>query len=138
MTLGKRLFSLADFAALQMADFGRQIFNRAGHNAQRRKEHGVTVAGITCVEMVSTFNPSFLATCASTLGSMVAKLPTGPEIAQVAISSRAARRRFRSRAKAAKWLASLMPKLVGSAWMAVAAANRDDGQRFFDADLQRV
>ena len=37
--------------------------------------------------MGSTFNPSFLATCFSTLGLMFAKVPTAPEIAQVDISS---------------------------------------------------
>ena len=46
--------------------------------------------GITWVETGSTVRPSFSATCASTRGSMLAKVPTAPEIAQVAISSRAA------------------------------------------------
>ena len=45
--------------------------------------------GITWVETGSGFRPSFFATCSSTRGSMLAKVPTAPEIAQVAISSRA-------------------------------------------------
>ncbi len=50
-------------------------------------------------------------------GSTLAKVPTGPEMAQVAISARAATNRLRLRVKAAKWPASLTPKVVGSAWM---------------------
>ena len=46
--------------------------------------------GITWVETGSTFSPIIFATCASTRGSILAKVPTAPEIAQVAISSRAA------------------------------------------------
>ena len=46
--------------------------------------------GITCVETGSTFNPSFVATCASTRGSILANVPTAPEMAQTEISSRAA------------------------------------------------
>ena len=42
--------------------------------------------GITCVEIGSTFKLSFFATYASILGSMLAYVPTGPEIAQVEIS----------------------------------------------------
>ena len=57
--------------------------------------------GITCVETGSISSPSFLATCASTRGSIFAKVPTAPEMAQVAISRRAATSRSRLRAKAA-------------------------------------
>ena len=46
--------------------------------------------GITCVDTGSGLRPSFAATCSSTRGSMLAKVPTAPEIAQVAMSSRAA------------------------------------------------
>ena len=57
--------------------------------------------GMTCVETGSTVSPSLSATCCSTKGSMLAKVPTAPEMAQVAISARAATRRSRLRAKAA-------------------------------------
>ena len=57
--------------------------------------------GMTCVDIGSIDRPSFCATCASTRGSTLAKVPTAPEIAQVAISARAATRRARLRAKAA-------------------------------------
>ena len=46
--------------------------------------------GMTWVEIGSGVRPSSLATCSSTAGSMLAKVPTAPEMAQVAISSRAA------------------------------------------------
>jgi hypothetical protein len=46
--------------------------------------------GMTCVETGSGRRPSFFATCSSTAGSMLAKVPTAPEMAQVATSSRAA------------------------------------------------
>ena len=45
--------------------------------------------GITCVETGSTLSPIFSATWASTSGPTFANVPTAPEIAQVAISSRA-------------------------------------------------
>jgi hypothetical protein len=45
--------------------------------------------GITCVEIGSGLSPSSAATWASTRGSMFANVPTAPEIAQVATSSRA-------------------------------------------------
>ena len=57
--------------------------------------------GITWVETGSGFSPIFSATCASTRGSILAKVPTAPEIAQVAISSRAATSRARARANSA-------------------------------------
>ena len=46
--------------------------------------------GMTWVETGSTASPIALATCASTRGSTCAKVPTAPEIAQVATSLRAA------------------------------------------------
>ena len=45
--------------------------------------------GITCVEIGSGLSPIALATCSSTRGSIWAKVPTAPEIAQVATSWRA-------------------------------------------------
>ena len=43
--------------------------------------------GMTWVEIGSTASPIFFATCASTRGSTWAKVPTAPEIAQVATSA---------------------------------------------------
>ena len=57
--------------------------------------------GITWVETGSGLRPSFFATCSSTRGSMLAKVPTAPEIAQVEISSRAATSRARARENSA-------------------------------------
>ncbi len=54
--------------------------------------------GITWVEIGSGLSPIISATCASTRGSMLANVPTAPEMAQVAISSRAWIRRTRLRA----------------------------------------
>ena len=71
---------------------------------------------MTWVETGSGTSPICAATCASTAGSTLAKVPTGPEIAQVAISRRAACSRSAARANSAWWPASLSPKLVGSAW----------------------
>ena len=72
--------------------------------------------GMICVDTGSGTRPSFFATCASTRGSMLAKVPTAPEIAQVAISRRAVTRRSRLRANSAQWPASFSPNVVGSAW----------------------
>ncbi|CAM5456010.1 hypothetical protein SCANM63S_04584 [Streptomyces canarius] len=57
--------------------------------------------GITWVEIGSTLSPIALATWASTRGSICAKVPTAPEMAQVAISLRAATRRSRARVNSA-------------------------------------
>ena len=45
--------------------------------------------GITWVETGSGARPMLSATCSSTRGSILAKVPTAPEMAQVAISLRA-------------------------------------------------
>ena len=56
---------------------------------------------ITWVETGSTASPICFATCSSTRGSMLAKVPTAPEIAQVATSFRAAIRRCLQRSNSA-------------------------------------
>ena len=53
--------------------------------------------GITCVLIGSGVRPSFAQTCSSTCGSILANVPTAPEIAPVAISARAMRSRSRLR-----------------------------------------
>ena len=57
--------------------------------------------GMTWVEIGSGTNPILSATWRSTAGSMLAKVPTAPEMAQVAISVLARRNRSRARPKAA-------------------------------------
>ena len=57
--------------------------------------------GMIWVETGSTRRPMALATWASTRGSTCAKVPTAPEMAQVATSLRAASRRRRARANSA-------------------------------------
>ena len=57
--------------------------------------------GITWVETGSGESPSFFATYSSTLGSMLAKVPTAPEIAQVETSCLAAINRARQRVNSA-------------------------------------
>ena len=57
--------------------------------------------GMTWVETGSGASPICAATCASTCGATLAKVPTGPEIAQVAISRRAAFSRPAARANSA-------------------------------------
>ena len=54
--------------------------------------------GMTWVLIGSGRRPSLSQTCASTAGSMLAKVPTAPDIAPVATSSRAASSRRRLRA----------------------------------------
>ena len=57
--------------------------------------------GMICVEIGSTDSPIAFATWASTRGSTCAKVPTAPEIAQVATSLRAASSRSRARVNSA-------------------------------------
>ena len=58
-------------------------------------------AGRYWVEIGSGVRPSFLQTYSSTEGSILAKVPTAPEIAQVATSARAAIRRVLQRLNSA-------------------------------------
>ena len=58
-------------------------------SASAAKKAACRSRGITWVETGSGTRPSLAATSASTAGSMFAKVPTAPEIAQVATSSRA-------------------------------------------------
>ncbi len=57
--------------------------------------------GMIWVEMGSAARPILPATYSSTKGSILANVPTDPEMAQVAISRRAASRRFRLRRNSA-------------------------------------
>ena len=47
----------------------------------------MSISGITCVEIGSILRLSFFATCFSTLGFILANVPTAPEIEQVDTSS---------------------------------------------------
>ena len=91
---GREVFlRLAHFGALQMPDLGRQPLDRRGDDAERGEEGRVPVARDDLRrDRLDGCRPSFFATWASTAGSMLAKVPTGPEMAQVAISARAATR----------------------------------------------
>jgi hypothetical protein len=80
---------LQHLGALQVADLGGQALDRAGDHAQRREEHRMAVARDHLGRDGLDRRPIFSATYSSTRGSMLAKVPTAPEIAQVAISARA-------------------------------------------------
>ena len=67
------------------------------------------------MDIGSTFKPSFLATCFSTLGLMFAKVPTAPEIAHVEISLIASTNLFLFLLNSSKNDASFKPKVIGSA-----------------------
>ena len=87
----EELLGLEHLGALQVADLGREPLDRGGdRRASVAKNMAWRSRGMTCVETGSTASPSFSATYASTRGSMLAKVPTAPEMAQVAISRRAA------------------------------------------------
>src|SRR5262245_31894864 len=61
----------------------------AATTASIEKNTACRSRGMTCVDTGSTASPSFFATCSSTRGAILAKVPTAPEMAQVAISARA-------------------------------------------------
>ncbi len=61
--------------------------------ARAEKKAAWRSRGMTCVETGSTVRPIFCATCSSTRGSTLAKVPTAPLMAQVAISNLAIARR---------------------------------------------
>ena len=135
----KILLGLAQFGALQMADFGRAAARSpAAISASVMKNAACRSRGMIWVETGSGMRPSFSATYSSTHGSILAKVPTAPEIAQVAISRRAATRRSRLRANSAQCPASFSPNVRRLGVDAVAAP---DGRRVFvleRAPLQRV
>ena len=82
------LLGLAHLAALQVADLDRQVLDRGGDDAEGGEEGGMAVARDDLGrDRLDGMSPSFSATWASTAGSMLAKVPTAPEIAQVAISA---------------------------------------------------
>ena len=100
---GREIFlGLEHLGALQVADFGRQPLDRRSDHAKRREEHRVAVARDDLGrDRLGASGPSSFATCSSTLGGTLAKVPIAPEIAQVATSSRAATSRSRLRANSA-------------------------------------
>jgi hypothetical protein len=101
LTFGEELLGFQNFGALHVADFGGEAFDRGGDDAEVAKNIACRSRGITCVEIGSTVRPMAFATCASTRGSICAKVPTAPEMAQVAISLRAAIRRSLARVNSA-------------------------------------
>ncbi len=93
--------------------------------------------GMIWVEIGSTVRPIFSATWRSTAGSILAKVPTAPEMAQVAISLRAATSRARPRVEGGVVAGELQAEGGGLGMDAVAAA---DGERVLvleGAALQR-
>ena len=68
---------------------------------KQEKKAACRSRGITWVEIGSIESPIFFATWASTAGLILAKVPTAPEIAQVAISFRATSSRSRLRLNSA-------------------------------------
>ena len=93
--------------------------------------------GMTWVETGSGFRPSFAATCSSTRGSMLAKVPTAPEMAQVAISSRALHQPFAAARKLGIGQRQLDAESRRFGVDAVAAADRDRVLVLEGARLQR-
>ena len=70
---------------------------------------------MTCVEIGSTFKSNFFATCFSTLGFMLANVPTAPEIAQFYTSSVASANLFLFLLNSSSNEANFKPKVIGSA-----------------------
>ena len=101
LPLGEELLGFPHLGALQVADLGGEVLDGGGDDGQRREERGMAIARDHLRGDRLDARPSFLATCSSTRGSTLAKVPTGPEMAQVAISARAATSRARLRVKAA-------------------------------------
>ena len=91
LALGELFLGLQHFGALQMADFDREPLDRRGDDAERREKRGVAVARDHLGrDRLGRQADILRATCSSTRGSILAKVPTAPEIAQVEISARAA------------------------------------------------
>jgi hypothetical protein len=116
LALGEELLGFQHLGALQVADFGGKTLDRGGDDAQRGEEHAWRSRGITWVETGSA-EPQLLATCASTRGSMLAKVPTAPEMAQVAISSRGIHAGARGSGRTRHKPGHFQAEGVGSAWM---------------------
>ena len=96
---GEIFLRLQNFGALQMADFRRQSFQRSGHHAKRREIGRMAVARNHLGGDRLDLQPQLLARHGlPPRGSILAKVPTAPEIAQVEISSRAVTSRARARA----------------------------------------
>ena len=72
---------------------------------------------ITWVDAGAGVSPSFPQTCSSTKGSMLAKVPTAPEILPTEMTSRARFRRTMSRRTSSAHSAIFHPNVTGSAWM---------------------
>src|SRR5512135_2446591 len=72
---------------------------------------------ITWVEAGAGVSRSFRQTYSSTKGSMLAKVPTAPEIFPTEITSRARTRRAMSRRTSSAHSAIFHPNVTGSAWM---------------------
>jgi hypothetical protein len=84
-----------------MADLGGEPLDRGSHDAERREVHGVPVAGNDLRGDGLDAEAHPLRHVFLDPGSMLAKVPTAPEIAQVATSCLAAIRRSFARSNSA-------------------------------------
>ena len=127
-----------NFGALQMADLGREPLDRGGDQRQRHEERGVPVARDDLGRDRLRREAELFATYSSTRGSILAKVPTAPEIAQVAISLRAASEALAVARELGLMPGELQPERRRLGVDAVAAP---DGRRVFvleGAPLQRA
>ena len=74
----KQLLGLAHFGALQVADLGREIFDRGGDDGQRCEEGGVAVARDDLRRDRLDRQPELARNVFLDRGSTLAKVPTGP------------------------------------------------------------
>ncbi len=87
LALREELFGFQHLGALHVADFGRDVFDAdEAITPSVAKNIAWRSRGITWVLIGSGVRPSLSQTCASTAGSMLANVPTAPEMAPVAIS----------------------------------------------------
>jgi len=73
-----------------VADLDGEPLDRGSNESQSHEKLGMAVTRDHLGRDRLGLRPSLSATCASTLGSILAKVPTAPEIAQIATASRAA------------------------------------------------
>ena len=101
LALGEELLGLQHLGALQVADLGGEPLDRGGDDAERREIHGVAVARDDLGRDRLDREPHRLGDMRFDARIDLAKVPTAPEMAQVATSSRAASSRSLARANSA-------------------------------------
>jgi hypothetical protein len=111
----ERLFGLAHFGALQVADLEGDFFERGREDRQRGEILRVAVALNHLRSDRSHGEAQPLADGSSTSGPDATALPTAPEIFPTAICRAAWPKRSRLRRFSANQLATFRPKVIGSA-----------------------